>query len=833
MKNNLVKAALPHVIAVLLFLIVAVLFCKPALEGNVLNTHDAVGWKGMAQGSFDYKEKHGHFPLWNVNLFSGMPNYMIIMEGKGFLPDLNKIIGLGLPQPANFFFIACICFYILCLSLRLKPVVGIFGALAFAYATYNPIILAAGHVTKMLAIAYMPLLLSGILLTYEKRYWQGLALTALGTFLEIGSAHPQINYYFFLVALAVTISYIISWIKRKELKHMGIALSITAVAAIVGILPHSTYFLTSSEYAKATIRGGKSIEVRADTVVRAAPTKGLDTGYAFAYSLGKGEALTTIMPNAYGGSAKNRYEEDSKLVAKLVDRGIPETNAAQIAANMSKFWGDPESTAGGPLYAGVIVCILALIGFVLYKHPLRWGLIAIAFIALLMSFGKNLAGFNTFLFDNLPLYNKFRAPSMTMVIVQFVIPIAAVLGIHVLFFREKSYELLKADFKKILYATGGLIVLLLLMYIALDYSSPFDAQIIAYKWDNSGNDQVGRSIVSAMKSERSSLFGLQLLRTVLFAGLILGLLWLYLKNVLKPLVIVIVLTVITVIDQLMVDKSYLNEENYVSKDEMESTIVAKTSIDNQILADKDPHFRVYNFGPERFSASDYHVSAYHKAIGGYHPAKLRIYQDLIERYLSGGDPGEVLNMLNAKYIIVTNQQNGQQNLIPNPQAYGPCWLVKNVKLVKDDIEEIQAIGATALRDTAIVQQSFSSNVIQPQWDSTASIALSKFDNDQIEYTSTATTPQFAVFSEVYYPYGCNAYIDNNKVPYVKANYVLRGLSIPAGKHTIKFVFEPSSYKKGTSMTIIGSILLLILVIGGIYMAWRNTGKTAVRNEKSA
>lgn len=824
MKNDLIKKILPHIIAVLLFLIVSVLFCKPVLEGNVLNQHDVVGWKGMAQSSFEYKEKNGHFPLWNTSVFSGMPNYMIIMEGKSILPDLNKFFALGLPQPINFFFISCICFYILCLSMGLKPVVGIFGAFAYAFATYNPIIISAGHNTKMMAIAYMPLLLAGILLTYEKRYWLGLALTTLGTYLEIGTAHPQINFYFFLIALAITISYVISWVMKKEWKHIGMALGITAVAAIAGLLPHSLYFLTSSEYAKATIRGGKTIDIQGDQVTTA-KTSGLDTGYAFSYSLGKREAITTLMPNAFGGSMKTKFAENSRIVEKLTARGVPESNAAQINESMSKFWGDPESTAGGPLYAGAIVCFLALIGFVLYKKPLRWGLFAISIIAIMMSLGKNLSGFNTFLFDNLPLYNKFRAPSMTMVIVQFVIPVMAVLGLHLLLFREKSRELLKMDFRKILYATGGLFIFLLLMYLTMDYSAPFDQEIIAHKWDSSGTDEIGRLIVSAMKQERSALFGLQLLRTLAFMALVLGLLWLYLRNTLKPVIIVIILTVVTLIDQLSIDKDYLNEDNYTSKDELQFATASKTPVDEQILADKDPDFRVYNYGQERFSASDYHVSTFHKAIGGYHPAKLRIYQDIIERYLSGGDARQVLNMLNAKYIIAPNQQNGQQMLIPNPEAYGPCWLVKNVKIVKDDMEEIQAIGVTNLKDTAIVQQAFAGNVTQPQWDSTASITLSKFDNDIIEYTSSNPTPQFAVFSEVYYPYGWNAYIDNNKVPYVKTNYVLRGLSIPAGKHTIKFIFEPSSYKKGVTISYIGSFIILLFVLGGLFMTWRQSRKT--------
>lgn len=830
MKNGLFKKILPHLIAIIAFLLVSVLFCKPALEGNVLNQHDIVGWKGMAQNAFDYKKEHGHFPLWNTNVFSGMPNYMIAMEGKSVLPDLNKIFALGLPQPMNFFFLACICFYILCLALGARPVVAILGAFAYGFATYNPIIIAAGHVTKMFAIAYIPLVLAGMILIYERKYWLGLAVTTLGTYLQVGANHPQISYYFILIAAAVTIAYLVHWIRQKDWKHIAMALGLTAVAALAGIIPSTLSFLTTSEYAKATMRGGKSVDIRGDSV-QAVKTKGLDTNYAFSYSLGKAEAVTVLMPNAFGGSTKNSFDENSKIVSKLVDRGAPENSAVQIASSIPKFWGDPESTAGGPLYAGAIVCILALIGFVLYKKPLRWALLAVSVLALFMAWGKNFSSFNTFLFEHLPLYNKFRAPSITMVIIQLTIPVMAVLSLQWLLFRENSRELLKADFKKILYVCGGLLAFLGIMYVVMDYSAPFDRNILANRWDNSGTDEIGRLIVSALKDERKSLFGMQFLRTAGFMILVIGMLYLYMKNILKALPVVIILGLITLIDMLTVDSKYLNEDNYRSADDDTAATITKTPIDEQILQDKS-HYRVYNAGQERFSAEDYHISTFHKAIGGYHPAKLRIYQDVLERYLYGGDAGQILNMLNAKYIIIPNPQTGQPTLTTNPDAYGSCWLVKHVQIVKDDVEEIQAIGKTNLKDTAIVQESFAKNVTPPVWDSSASIALSKFDNDEIEYTATAATPQFAVFSEVYYAMGWNAYLDGKKVEYVKADYALRGLSVPPGKHTIRFAFEPATYKTGVTISYIGSFLVLILVLGGFAMAWREQKRNQAPGAKS-
>ena len=353
----------------------------------------------------------------------------------------------------------------------------------------------------------------------------------------------------------------------------------------------------------------------------------------------------------------------------------------------------------------------------------------------------------------------------------------------------------------------------------MDYSSPTDGFMVQRLKSMGADDEIARTTIAGLKADRSAMFGGQLLRTLAFAVLLLGLLWAYLKNVLKPFSIAVILTIVTLIDLLVVDKNYLNEDNYQPKEEQQADNFTKTAIDEQILADKDLSYRVYNSGPERFSASDFRVSAFHKAIGGYHPAKLRIYQDIIERYLYSSPNPQVLNMLNTKYII-TEDQKGQQAVIPNANAYGNCWFVKNVKLVKDDVEEIQTIGKTDLKDTAIVQQSFAALAGQPQWDSTATISLTKFDNDTMEYTANCATQQFAVFSEVYYPDGWNAYLDGKKVEYAKADYVLRGLTVPAGKHAIKFVFEPTIYKKGLTISYIGSFFIALFVLGGLFMNWR-------------
>lgn len=823
MNNPLLKKLLPHAIAIIIFLVVAALFCKPALEGNVLNQHDTIGWKGMAQNSFDYKEKNGHFPLWNPNLFSGMPNYQVAMEGKSILPDTVKIFSLGLPKPINFFFLACLCFYILCLVLRLNTVVGILGALGYAFSTYNPVIINAGHDTQMLATAFMPFLLAGIISTFQKNYWLGFALTTFGAYQQISVNHLQISYYFFLVAGLITIGYLVKWIKEKDWKHIAIAGAITVTSALIGLAGNAMVLMTTSEYSQFTMRGGKDISIEGDKVT-AASTKGLDTSYAFVYSLGKAETFTLLMPNAFGGGHSNSLGEGSAVASKLINRGIDEANAEQIAQSMPKYWGALPYTAG-PAYLGVIIFVLGLLGFVLVKSPLRWGLLAATLFGIFISWGKNFAGFNVFLFENLPLFNKFRAPSMAQVIPQFTIAIAAVVALQYLLFQEKAKEILQKDFKKILYAAGGLFGVLALLYIAMDYSSMVDKQIIAGYTDKNGSDEMGRLIVSGLKEERKAMFGGQLLRALGLTLVLVGTLYLYLKNAVKPVVAGIILIAVSTLELTIASKQYLNDESYVSPDEYENSNFAANLIDQEILKDKDPNFRVFNLAGDTYNES--RTSYYHKSAGGYHPAKLRIYQDLIEKYLSGSPNPGIINMLNIKYIIVQNQQNGQAMLIPNADsAYGHCWLVKHVKVVNDRVAAITDIGSTNLRDTAIVDKSFAQSITQPQPDSSSYIRMTKFDNDAIEYEASCNGPQFAVFSEIYYPKGWNAYIDGKKTAYVNANYVLRGLSVPAGKHTIKFVFEPESVKKGRSVMFAASILILLIFAGGLFMAWKGSKKTS-------
>ena len=826
MKNPRLKKLLPHIIALVVFLTVSVLFCKPIIEGNVLNQDDITKWKGIAQNSFDYKEKNGHFPLWNPNLFSGMPNYQIAMQGKSILPDMTKLLSLGLPKPINLFFLACICFYILCLAFRARPVIAMLGGLAYAFSTYNAVVINAGHDTQMFATAFMPLLLAGLILTYEKKYWLGLAVSTLAAYMQIGSNHLQITYYFFLIAAAVTLSYIVIWIRKKEWKHIMIAGIITGFAGLIGLAGSAMTLMTTAEYAKYTMRGGKSISIdnQKDTVT-STNTSGLDTAYAFEYSLGKAESFTLLMPNAFGGDSYKHLSENSNVVSKLTKAGVNETAAQQLATEqLPRYWGELPFTAG-PAYLGVFICLLGLIGFVIVKTPLRWGLLAITLLGIILSWGKHFAEFNTFLFRHLPLYNKFRAPSMAQVIPQLTITIVSVLALQLMLFTEKSRELLQANFKKILYVTGGLFFLLTLMYVSINYSAGYDNELLQNFAQQDKNGTIGRAVIQGMKSDRQAMFGGQLLRALLFAVLLIGLLYFHMKNKIKPMVVAICLLVAGTAELLITSKNYLPDESYVTPDDLQSKHFSPTQVEQQILGDKDPDFRVYNTTAN--PVFDARTSSFFKSVTGYHPARLRIYQDVLDKYLSGRNINQaVLNMLNVKYFIQSNPESGAEFLTPNPDAYGPCWLAKSIKTVDGPVQEFLALRSSNLKDTVVVDKIFKTNAITS--DSTASVKLLRFDNDLIEYESNTSSPQFAVFSEVYYPKGWNAYLDGKRTAYCKANYILRGLPLPPGKHIVKFIFEPASVKKGRMIMFIASILIAVIFIGGLFMAWKESN----RNEKS-
>ena len=821
MKNISWKQIIPHIIALAVFLVVALVYSKPALQGEVLQQSDIVQWKGMAQNAFEYKEKHGHFPLWNTHLFSGMPNYQVAMEGKSLLPDFNKIMTLGLPKPVSFFFLACVCFYILCMAFGTNYLIAILGSLAYAYSTFDPIIIVTGHESQMMAIAYMPALLAGIILLYEKKYILGLFVTAFFATYEIAANHIQITYYTLLIIGIMTIAYIIRWIKAGAYKHMLIALSLALLGGVIGVANCAVSLLTTSEYAKYTMRGGKTLEINGNDL-KEVKTTGLDLDYAFSYSLGKAEIATLMMPHAFGENSGTTLGDNSNVAKGLVSKGVPEENAQQLAQQLPRYWGGIVEGTSGVGYLGASICLLFLIGLVVVKSQHRWWILAAVLFGIFISWGKYFSGFNEFLFDYLPLYNKFRAPSMAVVIPQLLCCAMAVLCLQRVFFIDNRKEL-SDNFKKILYVLGGVFIVLLLLYIGNDYVSGGDDRLRSMLSQATGNNaDITSTIYNSLLLDRKAMFGADILRTLFFAIAIVAALFLYMRNMVNPIALIIALAVINTVDLLQVDSHYLNGESYVEPDSYTANFTPSPAV-QEILKDNSPHYRVFNIADNPFNES---LTAYYlRCVGGYHPAKLRLYQDLIENQIAKNNM-HVLNMLDTKYFIVPSQQQqggqpGPAMVQRNDSAMGACWFVKNVQFVNGPVAEMKALDNFNPAQTAYVDASFKP-AVQPVSapDSTATISLVSYDNDDIKYTSQSSTNGFAVFSEIYYPAGWNAYIDGKQADYVKTDYALRGMSIPAGKHTIEFRFHPDSYYNGQTYSLIGNALLWLCFGGFIYYLWK-------------
>lgn len=835
MKVNL-KQLVPHLIAISVFLVVALLYCKPVLEGKVLDAHDNQGWKGMAQQSIEAKEKYGRIPLWSNSLFSGMPAYQFAMENthKVSFHYVGKVLTLGLPKPANFFFLAAVTMYILLLVLGTNSWLAMLGALGYAYSTYNPIIISVGHDTKMLAMGYAPLIVAGLLLLFQKKYAAGAAAMVTGLSLQLSTSHIQIVYYTLIILAALTIGFAIHSIRNKEGAHLLKSLALAALMGLLALGSNAVITLMNWDYAKASMRGGASeLKTTADKNTTAG---GLDKDYAFKYSVGITETLTLLVPGIYGGSNGGNEYRTSQFADKLTEVGYPEEQALQYANSIS-YWGDQQPTSG-PVYFGAIIMLLVIVAVFLEQGWLKWSLLGAGVFGIVLAWGKNLEAVNYFLFDYMPLYKKFRAPSMGLVIPQLTFVVLAALGANSLLFGNLAAERLQQALKKAGLTVAAVAALLIALYFSFDYTGPNDAGIrdnmsqamlqqLARGQQSTAEmqqqaDQFGRGFTNAIQADRRSLYGSDLVRTLLLLALGAATLWAAWKRKVKPVTAALLLLAFSSFDLLSVGRRYLNETKFVEPDEFDNTF-ALSAADRQIKADTG-YFRVFNQTRDPFNESI--TSYHHNSIGGYHPAKLQIYQDLIENQISKNNM-QVFNMLNTRYFILPDPQTGAPVARLNPGAFGPCWLVQGIHFVQDGKEEMAALDSMNLRDTAVVQVRYKDRIAAlPVPDSTATLRFIENRNDLIRYESNAATPQFAVFSEIWYDRGWKAYIDGKEAPLVKTNYALRGLALPPGKHEIELRFEPYLYKLGNLLVLVCSLLTYVVVLGGLYLHWRGTQKQA-------
>jgi|688.fasta_scaffold03798_3 hypothetical protein len=867
MKQFNFKALMPHLIAIIIFLLVAVIFCKPSLEADtVLKQGDIIGWQGMSHQSFEYKEKHGHFPLWVTSMFCGMPGYQIALEGAWSpLSIIDKVIQLYLPQPLNFFFLACISFYFLCICLKVRPYAAILGALAFAYCSFSPIIIAAGHNTQMFALAYAPSVIGAAILIFDKKYLTGFALTALLTALQIGQGHQQISYYLFLILAAMTIAFAIQLIRKGEVAHLLKSLGLMLFAGLIGVASNALVLMTTYDYSKESKRGGQLVIGKSSNekdAVSSGKTKGLSKDYAFMWSYGKSETWSLMFPgvNGYGSYYTERdgepylfpkLTEDSHVAKYLIEKvNAPEDQAVNFAFQQSQaiYWGGQPGT-NGAIYLGAVICFLFLFGMFYLDGRHKWWILAICVFAVLLAWGDHLPGFNYFMFDHFPLYNKFRVPTMTLVIPQILFPVIAVLVVEKLLQQQDKNVLRKFKFGT--FAVIAAFLLISVYYISSDFSKENKARTTAFNTafaaggadmetalanldqqykgltdnrlyegmafnlkDDPNAQKSAREFVSALRKDRAGFLLKDILRALAFVLLAWILIALFLRQKINGMIMLGGVTILATIDLLGFSTKYLNEKSYDSKERYEATEFPITAADKQIMDDKDPNFRVFNTSSLEESKTSY----YHKSIGGYHPAKIGIYDDLMTYQLNGSPNVSVVNMLNAKYII--QRQGKEQVAMKNPEALGNAWFVKAVKWVNGPVEEMKALDNFTPRDTAIIDASFKTNVgAYSPADSAASIRLTSFDNDALEYESSANGNHIALFSEIYYK-DWKAYIDGKPAPIVKANYVLRALNIPAGKHKISFKFEPAVFYTGRNIANISTWIMMLLVIAALFMAWK-------------
>ena len=807
-----------HVIAVTLFLAIAALYCRPALQGKVLVQPDVVYWKAMSHASFKYKEAHGNFPLWTNSMYCGMPGYLIAMDAynPASITNLHNLYMWIFPKPGCFFFLLCIAFYFLSQVLNINPYLGILGGIAYSYASYSSIILAVGHETKMMAMGYGPALLGAILLIFQKRYWLGMALAIVFASLLLAVNHLQISYYYLLIALVLTSCYAVQWIKNKEYRHFFKSLTILLLAGCIGICANLVILATTYDYSKATRQGELNMTGKSKTATQ---SPGYSLDYAFNWSYGGKEMFTLLVPNIYGGKSVADLSESSNFIQTAIDKKtVNKIGLTDLMKDWPLYWGNQPSTSG-PVYMGAVVCFLFVFGLLYVRDVNKWWIIIATVLGLCLSLGKNFYLFNAFIFEWLPFYNKFRAPSMTLIIPQLLFPLLGIMALQKLLFEERDQQFAWKKLKISGYILAGILLTAFYFYLSFDYIGPRDkAEAVAFIKQIETNQNTVDHLYQALLKDRRSLFGYDLLRSTILVAFNFSLLAAAVKYRLKPIYVIGGLWLLTGIDLLSVGKRYLEDDLYQQARDYDKLNFAPTVANLEIM--KDTGF--YRVADEA-TYTDPRTYYYHHDMAGNSPVILTLMQDLIR--FQEENP-QLMNILNVKYII---KFNPKQELVVerNKGALGNCWLVRSLHFVRGPVNEMNAMNHFVPKDTAIVDEMFRHYVIAlPQRDSTAGIQLIRNYNDSITYRSKGSTPQFAVFSEVFYDRGWLAYIDDKPSPIIKANYAMRGLSIPPGEHLIRFVFKPASYYESLSIARIASWIGWLIIL---FALWRELKE--MRNKK--
>ena len=822
----LLKKCLPDVLAVLLFAVLAFAYFFPAdIEGRILYRHDASAGRGAGQEGIEYLQKTGERSRWTNALFGGMPTYQMA-PSYGSTNMLTKVINayhLWLPENVWFVFAYLLGFYILLRAFDFRQHLAALGSIIWAFSTYFLIIIAAGHIWKVWALAYLPPMIAGVVLAYRGKYLWGLLLTAVFTAFEINANHVQMTYYYLFIILFLVIAWFVEAIQQKQLVRFVKATGVCIAGAAIGVCINLSNLYHTWQYSQESMRG-KSELVKQNSQNQT--NSGLERDYITQWSYGIDETWTLLIPNTKGGASVPMSE--SKTAMEKAD-----PNYESIYHQIGQYWGEQPGTSG-PVYVGAFVMMLFILGLFIVKGPVKWALLAATILSILLSWGRNFMGFTDFFLDYVPMYAKFRTVASILVIAEFTIPLLAMLALKEVLSGEMKKEKLKVPLMVSFALTGGIALL-----FSLAQSFFFDSFISSSEMHalQTLPPEHIQPLIANLTEMREAVFTADCLRSfyIILAGT--GILLAFLWGKLKKEYAIGIILILCLVDLWTVNKRYLNDEMFVPESEREAP-QQMTQTDELILRDQTLDYRVLNLASNTFNENE--TSYYHKSIGGYHAAKLRRYQEMIEHYISpeiqslygavseaAGDMTQVngdsicpvLNMLNTKYFILP-LQGGQTVPIQNPYAYGNAWFVDQLDYVQSANEEIEAVGKLDLRHQAVADAKFKAQLGEAVPQDTASVVtMTSYEPNRLSYEVNSGKGGILVFSEIYYP-GWTATVDGEAVELGRVDYILRALHIQPGKHQVELAFFPKSVDTTETIAYIAIVLLVLIVLGIVFIEWK-------------
>ena len=831
---NTLKKCLPDMIVVALFAVISfAYFFVPVSQGKILFQHDSAASVGMSKELVDYRARTGETTRWTNTLFGGMPTYQMspAYDSSDTLGQVMNAYHLWLPDNVWFLFAYLLGFYILLRAFDFKQSLAALGSVLWAFSSYFLIIIAAGHLWKVMALAYLPPMIAGVVLTYRGKYLWGFVLTALFTAFEVKANHVQMTYYYLFIVLFMVIAFFVKALREKQLQSFLKSSAIVIVAAGIGVAINISNLYHTWQYQKESMRG-KSELVKGNNANQT--SSGLERDYITQWSYGIDETMTLLVPNAKGGASAPLVQNESAM-----SKADPQVQSMlpQIYEAFPQYFGSQPGTSG-PVYVGAFVLFLFVLGLFIVKGPMKWALLGATILSILLAWGKNFMGFTDFFLDYVPMYAKFRTVASILVIAEFTIPLLAALALKQI---VDEPEELKKQMKFVYISLGLTAGVAFLMAVAPGIMSPFvseqETQMIASIQGMDANTQ--HLIISNIESMRQAMVSADAWRSVVIILIGFALLMAFRFRKLPGKYMIVALAVLCLIDLWQVDKRYLNDGMFVPRSERENPH-QPTAADAKILQDRSLNYRVLNFAVSTFN--DNETSYFHKSVGGYHPAKLRRYQEMIDAYIApqmqaamgeistkGGDMQKVdgrkvfpvLNMLNTKYFILP-LQGGTTVALQNPYAQGNAWFVNKIVYVGDANAEYAQVAKINLQTEAVADKKFESALGQAITnDSTATVCLTSYQPNNLRYTVDSKNGGIVVFSEIYYP-GWTATVDGTPTPIARVNYILRAITVKPGKHTVVFDFHPSSIRTTEIIAYISLVLLLLAIVGTVYVEFRKS-----------